>query len=176
MTRTGDHSPHPRLVWDLRMRPVASEQFCMCVSNWRLQISALQNRVGRGRLGPASRGGASRSRLPPLPFLGARHLHSHCDIPVVSSWLSWLERLSEAAPHAESLHRSEARDLYTDFAMHGALWEPFLKPTFLTLPLQECRCQENYKIYIDSLAKKLSWQNVCLVCKNWFRAGPRTCL
>lgn len=27
VTGRGDHSPHPRLVWDLLMGPVASEQF-----------------------------------------------------------------------------------------------------------------------------------------------------
>lgn len=79
----GDHSPHPRLVWDLLMSPVASEQFLMCVSNWRRQISALQNRVGRPpRSSPQGRGFPVPPPTFSLPW-GSAPTEPPCDLQFV---------------------------------------------------------------------------------------------
>lgn len=70
VTGKADHSLHSTLVWDLPMPPASPEQFGMCASNWRSQISALQNRVGRAPWSSPPEAGLHDPAPNPFPSKG----------------------------------------------------------------------------------------------------------
>lgn len=89
VTGTEDHSPHRGLSGVCRCVQWLQNSFACAFLTGDSRPQLCKTRL-ESCLGSAPRGGASRSRLPPLLCLGAPGLQSHSEISVISSWLSWL--------------------------------------------------------------------------------------